>query len=132
MGEEHWHVQKKRGGISPGELLHSGTHNPIRMDISTTRRLGHGRCIFGSGKNDPGNLFASYFLQKYKIPLTHLRISKYYAGQEIRIGTPESSDVRKVKIPKFSAGKRGTNLGRDGGRCIIQLRPPSDNQVRKA
>ena len=40
-------------------------------------------------------------------------ISKYNAGQEIRIGTPESSDFKKLKVPKFSAGKRGNNSGRD-------------------
>ena len=41
-------------------------------------------------------------------------ISKYDAVQEIRIGTPESSDSIKRKVPKFSVGKRKTNSGRDG------------------
>ena len=92
--------------------------NQIRVDIYTTRHLGHRGCISGSGENDIGNFFASYFLHKDKILLTHRRSSKYNYGQESRIGTPKYSDVSKGKIPKFSAGKRGTNLGRarEGGK----------------
>ena len=54
-------------------------------------------------------------LRKEKILLTHGRSSKQDAGQERRIGTTESSDVSKVKVPKLSKGKRITNLVRDGG-----------------
>ena len=36
------------------------------MDISSTRHLGHRRLVRGSGEDDPRNLFASSFLQKYK------------------------------------------------------------------
>ena len=66
------------------------------------------------------NLFASYFSQKDKIPLTHRMISKYDAGQEIWIGTPESSDISKGKSPKLSVGKRRTNSSLDGVRSILQ------------
>ena len=40
--------------------------NPSRVDISTTRHLGHGGCVHGIGKNDSENIFASYFLRKEK------------------------------------------------------------------
>ena len=40
--------------------------------------------------------FASPFLWKVKISLTHCRNSKYNAVQEIRTGPPESRDVRKI------------------------------------
>ena len=52
--------------------------------------------------------------------LVHCRVSKYDVNQDIWIGTPESSDVRKVEVTKLSAGKRGTDLGHDGGRGILQ------------
>ena len=61
------------------------------------------------------------FSSERKIPLTHLRSSKYNAVQEIWIESTEYSDISKVKVSKFSAGKRGTNSGRDGERGIIQL-----------
>ena len=48
----------------------------------------------------------------------------------MRIGTSESSDVIKLKVPKFSAGKCGTNAGRDGVRSILQRRTPSGAQGR--
>ena len=76
--------------------------------------------------------FCVVFSSERKKPLTHCRISKYDSGQEIRIGNPESIDVSEVKLPKFSAGKRGTDLGRDGGEGgIIQRRPPSRAWLRK-
>ena len=85
--------QKNRREISPGELLRGGMNNPIRVDIYTTRHLGHRGCIHRSGEDTPGNIFASYYLWKEKTPLTHHRSSKYDTGQEIHIGTPEASDV---------------------------------------
>ena len=64
-GEDHWHDQQKNREISSGELRRGGACNPIRVDISTTRNLGHGGCIFGSGEDDMGNLFVlSFFGQK--------------------------------------------------------------------
>ena len=54
--------------------------------------------------------------------------SKYDDGQEKQTRTPESSDVSKVKIPKFSEGKSETGLGCDGGGDILQRRPPTDAQ----
>ena len=63
--------------------------------VSATRHLGNGGCVCGNGTYALGNPFASYFLQKYKTPLTQNRISKYNAGQYIRNGTPESSDISK-------------------------------------
>ena len=65
--------------------------------------------LFRKKQNDPGNFFASSFLRREKKPLTHYRSSKYDAGQKIKVETPESSDVRKRKVPKFSASKHGTN-----------------------
>ena len=114
MGEDNWHDQQNHGEISLGELHRGGTRNPIRVDISTTCHLGRGGCVFRSGEDAPGNLFASYFLRKEK-PLIHSRSSNNDAGQEIWIGTTESSNVSEGKIPKFSEGKCGANSGRGGG-----------------
>ena len=81
VGEEHWHNQKNRREISSGELRRGTTCDPIRVSISTTRHLGYRGFFWGSGEDDPGNLFASSFLRKETIPLTHLSRSKYNAGQ---------------------------------------------------
>ena len=77
-------------------------------------------------------VFFSYFLLKDKIPLTHRRSSKYYAGQEIRIGPPESSGVRKREIPKSAMGKRVSNSIYDGERGILQRLSCSGAQGIKA
>ena len=45
---------EKCGKISQGELRRSGMHDPIGVDISTTRHLGHGGCVYGSGEDYPG------------------------------------------------------------------------------
>ena len=37
-------ISKTMREILSGEVLHSGMHNPIRLDIFTTRHLGHGGC----------------------------------------------------------------------------------------
>ena len=55
-----------RREISPGELCRGGIRFPTGVDVSTTRHLGHGGCVCGSGEDDQGNLFASSFLQKEK------------------------------------------------------------------
>ena len=89
--------------------------DPIIVDISTMRHLVYGGRICGSGEDDPGNLFASSFLRKEKITITHCRISKCAAGRESRIGDPDSSDTRKLEVSKFSVIKSGSNLGRGGG-----------------
>ena len=78
-----------------------------------------------------GKLFASYFLHKDKILLAHCRSSEYNDGQEIWIGTPESSDISEGRIHKFSAEKHITNLGRDGWSRTLQLQPPPGVQGRK-
>ena len=106
--------------------------DPIIVDIYTTCHLGHRGRVRGSRENDPGNLFASSFLRKYKNPLTHSRSYKYDAGQKIRNGNPESSDVSTGEIPNILVGERGTDPGRDGGRGILQCQPPTDARVRKA
>ena len=131
VGEDNWHDQKNCREISPGELRCGGTRNPIRVDISTTRHLGYRGRIFWIGEYDTGNLFASSFLRKDKIPLTHRRRSKYDASQEIRIGDPESSDISKIEVPKFSSKKRGDNLGPDKWRSVIQRQPCYGAQERK-
>ena len=107
VGEEYQNDQKKRGEISPRELRHSGTCNPIIMDISSTRHLVHGRRVCRSGDDDLINLFASYFIQKDENPLPRHRISKYNAGQEILTGTPESSDVITGEVLKLLRRGRG-------------------------
>ena len=96
------------------------------MDVSKTRHLGHGGCVCGSGEYSKGNLFASSFLRKDKNHLTHCSISKYNAGQETRIETPEFSGTSKGKVPKLSAGKRVTNSVCGGKTIILQCRPPTD------
>ena len=126
MGDKHQHNTQNHGGIYPVELCRSGTCNPIRLDISSTCQLGHGRRIRGSGKNILRNFFASYFVQKDERPLPHFRISKYNAGQEIRNGTPEPSDVSTVELLKISEGECGTGLGCDVRRGIIQCQLPMD------
>ena len=96
VGAENFHDQQNCGEIYPGELCRGDTRDPIRVDISTTRNMGYGGHVCGSGEDDLGNLFSLSFLRKEKISPTHRRRSKYYAGQEIRIGTPELSDVSKI------------------------------------
>ena len=71
---------------SSGELSLGGMNNPIRVYIYTMHHLGNVGCIRGSGEDVLGNLFASFFLQKDKIPLTCCRISKYDAGKKTRFG----------------------------------------------
>ena len=88
VGEEHNHDKWNRGEIFPGESRRGGTRDPISVDISTTRHNGYGVCVCGSGEDDLVNLFASYFLRKEKIPLTHRKSSKYDISQEIHIGNP--------------------------------------------
>ena len=104
MGEEHQNDQKNCGYISPEELRRSGMCNPIRMDISSTCRLGNRRLVCRSAEDDLRKLFASSFLQKDKNPLTHSRSYKYDACQEIRTATHESSDVSTGEIPKLPVG----------------------------
>ena len=109
MGEKNQHGQQNSGEISPVELRRSGMCNPIRVDISTLRHLGHGRCIRGGGENDSGNLFSFSFLRKDKNPLTHLRNSKYDDDQGGQTWPHESSDISEGEISKLPAGKHGTD-----------------------
>ena len=57
------------GNLSRRPPRHSGTCNPIRMDISSTRHLGHMIFVRGSGEDDSRNLFGSSFLRKDENPL---------------------------------------------------------------
>ena len=75
------------------------------MYISSTRHLGNGRRVCGSGENDSGNLFASYFLQKDEKPTPHRRSSEYDAVQASWTGTPESSDVSTQELLKLPEGE---------------------------
>ena len=118
------------GGISPGELRCIGTCNMIRINISSTRHLGHGRRVCGSGENDSRNFLPHIFFGKYENPLPHRRISKYDAGQEIQNGDLESSDVNTGEVLKLPAGDRGTGSGCGGRRGILQCRPPTDSNQR--
>ena len=109
VGEKHQHDHQNRGETPPGELCFSGTCNPIRVDISTARHLGHVKCVCGTVKNDLGNLFALYFLHKKENPLTHSRNSKYDANKCGWTWPPESSDISKGEIPNIPSGERGTD-----------------------
>ena len=131
VGEKCQHDQKNRGEISPGELRCSDMCNPIRVYISPTRHMGHGRRVRESGENDLGNLFASSFLRKDENPLIHRTRSKYNSGQEICTGTSESSDIIKGEILKLLVGERGTGLGRDRVGGFLQWQPPTDARGRK-
>ena len=93
VGEERQHDQQNLREIYPGELLRSGTRNPIRMDISSTRHQGHRKLVRGSVEDALQNLFASSFLRKDENPLPRRRSSKYDASQENWTGNPECSDV---------------------------------------
>ena len=96
------------------------------MDISSTRRLGHGRHVCGSGEDDSRNIFASSFLRKDGNPLPRHRKSKYNAGQENRTGAPESSDASSVEVLKLQSREHRTGTGRDGSWIILQCQPPLD------
>ena len=102
--------------------------NPIRVDISSTRHLGHGRRVCGSGENYLGNLFASSFIWKDENPLSYCRSLKYDAGQEIRAENPEPSDVSTVEVLKLPGGERVPGLGRDRRRGILQCQPPTESK----
>ena len=128
VGEEHQHDKRNRGEISSGELRRSGTCNPTRVDISTSRHLGHERRVHWSGENDLGNLFLSSFLRKDENPLTHRRIYKYNAGQESWTGTTEYSNVSTGEVLKLPEGDRGTVSGRDRRIGILQCLPPTDSK----
>ena len=102
LGEEHWHDKQNRGEITPGELRHGSTCDPIRVDIYVTRHLGHGVCVCRSGEDASGKLFSLSCIRLYKKPLTHHMVSNYDSGKEIWTGTPESSDFREEKKPRLS------------------------------
>ena len=106
--------------ISPGELHRGCTHDPVRVNISTTRHHGYRGLICRSGADYLGNLLASYLIRKDKIPFTHYRSFNYDAVQEIRIGTPESSDTREQEVSNFFKSKRGADLGFGGGRAFYK------------
>ena len=132
VGAEYFHDQQNCREMSPVKLRCGGTLDPIGVDISTVRHYEYGGHVHRSGKDDSGNLFASYFLRKEKIPPTHHRGSKYDTGQENRIAPPESSDVYERVINKFTLIKHIVNSGSDGGRGIIQCQSTTGSQVRKA
>ena len=104
MGEKHQHDQQSNREISPGGLRHSGTCNPIRVNISTTRHLGNGGCVCGSGENDSGNLFASSFPRKDENSLTHSRNSNNNAALGGQTWPPES-----LLLARRSEERRASN-----------------------
>ena len=101
-----------------------GTYDPIRMDLSSTRNLVHRRLVCGIGEDDSQKLFASSFLQKDENPPPRRRSSNYNSGQEIRTGTPESSEFRSGEVLKLHKRERrtGTGCDRRGGRVFIFLK----------
>ena len=131
VGAEHPHNHRDRGEITPGKLRRGGTWYPIGVDISTTCHKEYRRRIYGSVEDNSGKLFASNFLLKVKNSLTHCRTSKHDAGQEIRPGPPESSDVREQEVPKFATCKNRVYSSRGGGSHIFQRQSPSGDQGRK-
>ena len=84
------------------------------MYISSTRHLGHRILVCGSGEDDLRNIFASSFLRKDENPLPRCRNCKYDVGQEIRTGTPESSDVSTGEVIKLHTREHITDTGCDG------------------
>ena len=76
VGKEHQNDHRNCAEISSGDLNPSGTWNQTRIDISSTRHLGHERCVRGSGENNTGILLASSFIQKDEYPLPRRRGSK--------------------------------------------------------
>ena len=123
--EKNINTISKTMGKYPQEIYaRSSTCNPIRMDISSTRHLVHGRRVCGSGEDDLGNLLALSFLRKNENPLPYSGSFKYNASQEIRTGNPEYSDVSTVEVLKLHAGERRLGTGRDGRRSILQCWPP--------
>ena len=101
MGAEHSHNQKTAEEYSEETLCRSGTCNIIGVDISTKCHEEYGRRVRSSGEDALGNLFASPFPRNVKISITHHRNSKYNVGQEIRLGTSESHNVREQKYPSL-------------------------------
>ena len=85
VGEEYQDDQQNCGKISPGELRRSGTWNPIIMNISSTRHLGHRILVHGSGEDD---------LRK-KLPLLLLGKTKTLSPI---VGDISTMSVRKAKL----------------------------------
>ena len=102
------------------------------MDISTTRHDEYGIWVRGSGEYASGNLFASTFILKLKISLTHSRNSKCNYGQEIRPGPPEYRGFHKSEVSKFETHKHIVDLSSERGRYVLQCRSPSGSHRRKA
>ena len=119
MGEDNNTIRKTAGNI-PRRVFRNGTCNTTRIDISSTRHLGHRRLVSRSGEDDLGNLFAPSFLKKDENPLPRCRRSKYGAHQEIRTGTPESSDVSSVELLKLHVRDHRTDTVRDTRGGVIQ------------
>ena len=84
------------------------------MDISSTCHPGHRRLVCRSGEDDLRKRFASPFLWKEEHPLPRCGRSKYDAGQEIRTGTPEFSEVSSGEVLNIHTRERITDTGRDG------------------
>ena len=125
-----------RSGKPQGNILTSVTlwwyrrsnHSGYFYNTSPGTRGAHLR----EWRRRSGKPFCLIFSLEGQIPLTHRRSSKYNTIQEIWVGNPESSYGSKRKVPKFSASNHGADSGRNGGRNVLQYRPPSGYQGRKA
>ena len=88
--------------------------DPIKMNIPSTRHLGHRRLVRGSGEDDSRNLFTSYFIQKDENLLPRRRRSKYNVSQESQNANPEYSDSSTGEVTKLYTRERRTDTCRDG------------------
>ena len=122
VGKEYQNDQQKRREISPGELRRSGTCNPIKMDILSTRHLEHRRIVRGSIEDDSRKCFALSFLLKDENSFPVVR------ALSIRIGNPESSDISSGEVLKLHTRERRTVTGRDERGGILQCKPPTDSK----
>ena len=69
MVAEHLHNRQKRREVLPRELRRGGMHDPIRVDISTTRHHRYRGCVCGSGEDDSENFLSHLLFVKTKSPL---------------------------------------------------------------
>ena len=63
---EHLHNRQKRRELLQRELRRGGMHDPIRVDISTTRHNRYRGFVCGSGEDDSGIFLSCLLFVKTK------------------------------------------------------------------
>ena len=79
--DKNIHTISKTMGKCPQESYTAVLHDPIVLDISTTRHKEYGICVCGSGEYASGKLFDLPLIWKVKFSLNRFRNYKYDAGQ---------------------------------------------------